>query len=75
MTPLEQHRAVFNDTGAVEDLLKPERMAPILGSVGGLLMAVNAKDKLLKTAGVVLTVGSLFYGIVTRPTTPEIASK
>ena len=70
MTPLEQYRLInSSDVGAMEDLFKPERIAPILGSVGGLLMAVNAKDGILRTAGVVLTVGSLFYGIVTRSTT------
>lgn len=72
MTPLEQYQLVNRDTGAMADLFKPERMAPILGSVGGLLMAVNAKDNILRTAGVVLTVGSMFYGIVTRPVSPEI---
>jgi len=68
MTPAQQwQRMTAADTGDLADLTKPERFAPILGSVGGLLMAVNAQDKILKTAGVVLTVGSLFYGIVTRP--------
>lgn len=70
MTPAQQwQRAIATDAGDLADLTKPERLAPILGSVGGLLMAVNAEDKILKTAGVVLTVGSLFYGIVTKPAT------
>lgn len=74
MTPAEQFILTQRDTGAIADLLKPDRFAPIIGSIGGLLMAVNSKDKLLKSAGVVLTVGSLFYGIMTKPATPEISS-
>jgi hypothetical protein len=74
MTPVQQAQLVNSDTGAIADLMKPDRLAPILGSVGGLLMAVNANSKILKTAGVVLTVGSLFYGIATKPSQPEISS-
>ncbi len=66
MTPAEQFAfCVPRDAGSLAD---PARLAPILGSVGGLLMAVNAKDKLLRTAGAVLMAGSLYYGVATRRT-------
>jgi hypothetical protein len=74
MTPLEQFQRTIGptlDTGAAEDLQRPDRLAPILGSVGGLLMLVNARDPLLRVAAGVLTAGSLYYGIVTRPKAEE----
>ena len=66
MTPAEQFHATVrpNDTGNLAD---PQRLAPILGSVGGLLMAVNSSDKLLRAAGAVLMAVSLYYGVASRP--------
>jgi len=70
MTPAQQYQTVMrSDTGALTDLTKPENLVPVLGSVGGLLMAVNAKNKLAKTAGVILTVGAMFWGIISKPKT------
>ena len=62
MTPAEQYRYLQQDTGSLDELLKPEKLAPIMGAIGGLLMAASGKG-LIKTAGIILTVGSLFYGI------------
>ena len=68
MTPAEQYLAV-RDVGTLKDLTKPENLVPVLGSVGGLLMAVNAKNPMVKTAGVILTVGAMFWGIINKPST------
>ena len=70
MTPVQQYQvAMSSDAGSLADLTKPENLVPVLGSVGGLLMAVNAKHKLVKTAGVLLTVGAMFWGIISKPKT------
>ena len=69
MTPSEMHAACFGrDVGALDDLTKPERLAPVLGSVAGLLLLVNAREPIVRIAAGVLTAGSLYYGIMTRPT-------
>jgi len=68
MTPVEQYLAA-RDVGTLTDLTKPENLVPVLGSVGGLLMAVNAKNPMVKTAGVILTVGAMFWGIISKPKT------
>lgn len=65
MTPAEQFQYLQQDASGLDDLLKPEKMAPILGAIGGLLMAASGKG-MVKTAGIILTVGSLFYGIVKK---------
>lgn len=66
MTPAQQWLSA-RDVGTLTDLTKPENLVPVLGSVGGLLMAVNAKNKMVKTAGVILTVGAMFWGIISKP--------
>ncbi len=63
MTPAEQFQYLQQDTSGLDDLLKPERMAVVLGAVGGLLMAASGKG-VIRGAGIVLTLGSLYYGIV-----------
>lgn len=69
MTPAEQYMFLQSDTSGIEDLTRPEKLAPILGATGGLLLAVNARSGLGKSLGVLLTVGSLYYGILTKPST------
>lgn len=70
MTPLEQHLQC-RDAGALPTLPGLEKVSPMavatVGSVGGLLMLVNARDKLLKVAGGLLFGASLFYGVANRP--------
>lgn len=65
MTPAEQYLYLQRDTGGIDDLLRPEKLAPIMGAVGGLLMASSGKG-VVKTAGIILTVGAMFYGIVQK---------
>jgi len=67
MTPAQQWQSVSRDTGTLKDLTKPENLVPVLGSIGGLLTAVNAKSPMVKTAGVILTVGAMFWGIINKP--------
>ncbi len=68
MTPAEQHQYLQQDTAGVDDLLRPEKLAPIMGAVGGLLMAASGKG-IVKTAGIILSVSAMFYGILTKPST------
>ncbi len=69
MTPLDQLQ-VCRDTGALPTLPGLDNVSPMavgaVGSIAGILLLVNARDKLLKIAGGLLFASALYYGIAMK---------